>query len=99
MKKFLAKLVAAIINTPVLFAGGHVNITIDHLVDGMPVVVVVTGQKITPQQHSEFKAAINEWYALDYFLSQQHSVDIVVDADEAVTHVVPRDTKEAFLRD
>ena len=26
MKKFLAKLAAAIINTPVLFAGGHVNI-------------------------------------------------------------------------
>ena len=47
MKKFLAKLAAAIIDTPVLFAGGHVNIPIDHLVDGMPVVVVVTGQKIT----------------------------------------------------
>ena len=51
MKKFLAILAAAIINTPVLFAGAHVNIPIDHLVDGMPVVVVVTGQKITPQQH------------------------------------------------
>ena len=51
MKKFLAKLAAAIINTPVRFAGGHFNIPIDHLVDGMPVVVVVTGQKITPQQH------------------------------------------------
>ena len=99
MKKFLAKLAAAIINTPVLFAGGHFNIPIDHLVDGMPVVVVVTGQKITPQQHSEFKAAIDEWYALDCFLSQQHSVDIVVDADGAVTHVVRWATKEAFLRD
>ena len=82
-----------------LFAGGHVNIPIDHLVDGMPVVVIVTGQKITPQQHSEFKAAIDEWYALDCFLSQQHSVDIVVDADGAVTHVVRWATKEAYLRD
>ena len=35
MKKFLAILAAAIINTPVLFAGGHVNIPIDHLVDGI----------------------------------------------------------------
>ena len=99
MKKFPAKLAAAIINTPVLFAGGHVNIRIDHLVDGMPVVVIVTGQKITLQQHSEFKAAIDEWYASDCFLSQQHSVDIVVDADGAVTHVVRWATKEAFLRD
>ena len=49
MKKFLAILTAAIINTPVLFAEGHVNIPIDHLVDGMPVVFIVTGQKITPQ--------------------------------------------------
>ena len=98
MNKILAKLAAAIINTPVLFAGAHVNIPIDHLVGGMPVVVVVTGQKITPQQHSEFKAAIDEWYA-DCFLSQQHSVDIVVDADGAVTHVVRWATKEAFLRD
>ena len=99
MKKFLAKLAAAIINTPVLFAGGHVNIPIDHLVGGMPVVVVVTGQKITPQQHSEFKAAIDEWYASDCFLSQQHSVDVVVDGDGAVTHVVRWATKEAYLRD
>ena len=99
MKKFLAILAAAIINTPVLFAGGHVNIPIDHLVDGMPVVLMVTGQKITPQQHSEFKAAIDEWYVSDCFLSQQHSVDIVVDADGAVTHVVRWATKEAFLRD
>ena len=48
MKKFLAILAAAIINTPVLFAGAHVNIPIDHLVDGMPVVFMVTRQKITP---------------------------------------------------
>ena len=82
-----------------LFAGAHVNIPIDHLVDGMPVVFMVTGQKITPQQHSEFKAVIDEWYASDCFLSQQHSVDIVVDADGAVTHVVRWATKEAFLRD
>jgi hypothetical protein len=99
MKKFLAILATAVINTPVLFGGGHVNIPIDHLVDGMPVVFMVTGQKITPQQHSEFKAAIDEWYASDCFLSQQHSVDIVVDADGAVTHVVRWATKEAFLRD
>ena len=99
MKKFLAILAVAIINTPVLFAGAHVNIPIDHLVDGMPVVFMVTGQKITPQQHSEFKAVIDEWYASDCFLSQQHSVDIVVDADGAVTHVVRWATKEAFLRD
>ena len=99
MKKFLAIFAAAIINTPVLFAGAHVNIPIDHLVDGMPVVFMVTGQKITPQQHSEFKAVIDEWYASDCFLSQQHSVDIVVDADGAVTHVVRWATKEAYLRD
>ena len=99
MKKFLAILTAAIVNTPVLFAGGHVNIPIDHLVDGMPVVFMVTGQKITPQQHSEFKAVIDEWYASDCFMSQQHSVDVVVDADGAVTHVVRWATKEAFLRD
>ena len=99
MKKFLAILAAAIINTPLLFAGAHVNITIDHLVNGMPVVFMVTEQKITPQQHSEFKTVIDEWYASDCFLSQQHSVDIVVDADGAVTHVVRWATKEAFLRD
>ena len=98
MKKFLAILAAAIINTPVLFAGAHVNIPIDHLVDGMPVVFMVTGQKITPQQHSEFKAGIDEWYASDCFLSHQHSDDIVVDADGAVTHVVRWATKEAYLR-
>ena len=60
MKKCLGVLVAAIINTPVLFAGAHVNIPIDHLVDGMPVIFMVTGQKITPQQHSEFKTAVDE---------------------------------------
>ncbi len=99
MKKCLAVLAAAIINTPALFAGAHVNIPIDHLVDGMPVIFMVTGQKITPQQHSEFKTAVDEWYASDCFMSQQHSVDIVVDADGSVTHVVRWATKEAFLRD
>ena len=45
------------------------------------------------------RPVIDEWYASDCFLSQQHSVDIVVDADGAVTHVVRWATKEAFLRD
>ena len=56
MKKFLAVLAAAIINTPILFAGAHVNIPIDHLVDGMPVIFMVTGQKITPQQRETFES-------------------------------------------
>ena len=58
MKKFLAILAAAIINTPVLFAGGHVNIPIDHLVDGMPVVFMVTGQKITSKISSIYSTPV-----------------------------------------
>jgi hypothetical protein len=88
---------AAIISTPTLFAFHESNT--DQLAAGMPVVFVVTGQTITQDQHPDFKAAIDEWYASDCFMSQQHLVDIVVDADGAVTYILRWATKEAFLRD
>ena len=60
MKKFLAILAAAFINAPVLFVEAHVNIPIGYLVDGRPVIFMDTGQKISPQQHSEFNTAVDK---------------------------------------
>mgnify|MGYP001193563195 FL=1 len=97
MKKLIFITIATILNTPILFAYGHISV--GHLVDEMPVVIITTGQQLTSQQRPEFKAVVDEWFASDCFMSKQHSVDVVVDAEGMVTHILRWSTKAAFDRD
>ena len=96
-KKILAIIVAAIISAPALFAF-HEEDT-DHLVAGMPVVFMVTGLKITPQQHLEARASTQALYASECFLSQRISMDVLVDEMGNGTMIMRWPTKESYMAD
>ena len=88
---------AAFAGAPSLFAF-HEEDT-GHLLAGMPVTFIVTGVKLTPQQHSELRAIAQTIYASECFLSLRMSVDLLLDAAGNGTLVIRWPTNESYIHD
>ena len=88
---------AAIISAPSLFAFHDEDTSL--LTDGMPVVLMATGFKFSPQQHWEASAALQTVYASKCYLSQSFNVDLLVDAAGNGTMILRWPTKESYVAD